>query len=89
MSCTDAGRLKVYLQSLSREDRYILLMSLADGLTPAEVSMVLDLPERTVRTRLAVLHREAKCVIRVRVDDPVAAAVLNTSLHAATLSLPA
>ncbi len=67
MSRTDAAHLKAYVQSLPQTDRYILLLSMADGLTLAEVALVLNLPQTTVETRLTILRMEADRVIsRVR-----------------------
>ncbi len=71
MLCTDAARLKRFLQTLPQTDRYILLLSYADGLTSLEVSLVLDLPELTVRRRLEVLHREAEAAIAAGTNAPL------------------
>ncbi len=83
MVCTDAARLKRFLQTLPQNDRYILLLSYADGLTPIEVSLVLDLPELTVRRRLEVLRREAELAIGVSapvMDDGTSPAPISATV---------
>lgn len=56
MADSQAARVRQYVQGLDREDRYIVLLYYADGLTPMEISRVLDLPSTTVRARLLELR---------------------------------
>lgn len=56
MADSQARRVRNYVQTLSRDDRYIVMLYYADGLTPMEISRVLDLPSATVRTRLNELR---------------------------------
>lgn len=66
MASKDAHRIRQYLQTLDREDRYILLLYYADGLTTLEIGSVLGLSATKVdhrlgyfRTRLGdMLHLE-------------------------------
>ena len=58
MSDSQARQVKQFVQSLERDDRYIVLMYYADGLTPMEISRVLDLPSNKVRQRLQELRSE-------------------------------
>lgn len=59
-SSTDAARLKRFVRTLPQTDRYILMMSYADGLTAAEVALVLEISEPSVTRRLETLRREAE-----------------------------
>lgn len=56
MADSQARRVRDYVQALDRDDRYIVLLYYADGLTPMEISRVLDLPSSRVRTRLDELR---------------------------------
>ena len=56
MADSQARRVRDYVQALERDDRYIVLLYYADGLTPMEISRVLDLPSSRVRTRLDELR---------------------------------
>lgn len=58
MSDSQARQVSQFVQSLERNDRYIVLMYYADGLTPMEISRVLDLPSTRVRDRLQELRSQ-------------------------------
>ena len=58
MADSQARRVRSYVQGLDRDDRYIVLLYYADGLTPMEISRVLDLPSNRVRTRLEELRTQ-------------------------------
>lgn len=47
-------------RSLSDHERYIVLLSVGHGLTPTEVSLVLQLPEPEVRDRLASIEAKVR-----------------------------
>ena len=48
MDDAQARQVHDYVQALGREDRYIVMLYYADGLTPMEISRVLDLPSNAV-----------------------------------------
>ncbi|MEM9348450.1 MAG: sigma-70 region 4 domain-containing protein [Planctomycetota bacterium] len=56
MADSKVTQVRSYVQSLERDDRYIVLLYYADGLTPMEISRVLDLPSSKVRNRLDELR---------------------------------
>jgi len=56
MADSQARQVRDYVQALDRDDRYIVLLYYADGLTPMEISRVLDLPSTRVRDRLEELR---------------------------------
>lgn len=56
MADSQAKRVRNYVQGLGRDDRYIVMLYYADGLTPMEISRVLDLPSTAVQTRLDQLR---------------------------------
>ena len=56
MAESPARQVRNYVQGLERNDRYIVLLYYADGLTPMEISRVLDLPSTRVRARLEELR---------------------------------
>jgi DNA-directed RNA polymerase specialized sigma24 family protein len=58
MSESQAQRVRDFVTALERDDRYIVLLYYADGLTPMEISRVLDLPSTKVRTRLETLRHQ-------------------------------
>ena len=58
MADSQARQIRNYVQALDRDDRYIVLLYYADGLTPMEISRVLDLPSTRVRTRLEELRSQ-------------------------------
>jgi DNA-directed RNA polymerase specialized sigma24 family protein len=58
MADSQARQVRNYVQGLERDDRYIVLLYYADGLTPMEISRVLDLPSTKVRTRLEELRTQ-------------------------------
>ncbi len=70
MSSKDADRLRGFVRGLPQADRYILLLSYADGLTSAEIALVLDLPVSRVESRLEVLRREAEATLRGATTGP-------------------
>jgi|GEM_PF-2402176 len=51
-----ARQVRQFVQALAREDRYIVMLFYADGLTPMEIGRVLDLPSTKVRERLLELR---------------------------------
>lgn len=53
-----ARKVQSYVQALGRDDRYIVMLYYADGLTPMVISRILDLPSSTVRTRLEELRAQ-------------------------------
>jgi len=53
MSSTNLGPVKRLLSSLDRDDRYVVMLHYADGLTMREIAAVLDLPVRAVESVLA------------------------------------
>lgn len=81
-----AKQVRQHVQHLEREDRYIVLLYYADGLTPIEIARVLDLPTNRVRNRLQALRQEINNVIKQRqAAAPVDAATVhytNTSAYA-------
>lgn len=56
MADSNARQVRDYVQTLGHDDRYIVMLYYADGLTPMEISRVLDLPSTRVRTRLEELR---------------------------------
>ena len=58
MADSPAVQVRQFVEALDREDRYIVMLYYADGLTPVEISRVLDLPSTRVRTRLQALCSE-------------------------------
>ena len=58
MADSQAKQVRDYVQGLDRDDRYIVLLYYADGLTPMEISRVLDLPSTRVRARLDELRTQ-------------------------------
>jgi DNA-directed RNA polymerase specialized sigma24 family protein len=63
MTSKDAMKLKQFLQHLPQTDRYILLLHYADGLTAAEIALVLDLPLSKVQSRFEALRLQAGAMI--------------------------
>ncbi|MEM6553740.1 MAG: hypothetical protein AAF750_16600 [Planctomycetota bacterium] len=47
-----ANRLQDFVRGLEQTDRYIVMMFYADGLTPIEIGMVLEMPTMDVAMRL-------------------------------------
>ena len=74
MADSEARRVHDYVRALERDDRYIVLLYYADGLTPMEISRVLDLPSSRVRTRLEELRSQlaglAKTRARTKTQPP-------------------
>lgn len=58
MADSQANRVRRFVQELEQDDRYIVLLYYADGLTPMEISRVLDLPSTRVRSRLQELRSQ-------------------------------
>lgn len=58
MADSQRSQVRQFVQTLERDDRYIVLLYYADGLTPMEISRVLDLPSTRVRNRLQALRLE-------------------------------
>ena len=59
----DAVQLRHFFQQLTYRDRYILLLFYADGLTPAEIGLVLERSAQRVESRLDILKLEARSVL--------------------------
>lgn len=64
MADAKAKQVRQFVQGLEREDRYIVLLYYADGLTPVEIARVLDLPSSRVRNRLYELRSALGGVIK-------------------------
>jgi len=58
MPDSQAKQVRKFVETLERNDRYIVLLYYADGLTPMEISRVLDLPSTRVRQRLDQLRAQ-------------------------------
>lgn len=56
MADSQARQVRSFVQGLERNDRYMVLLYYADGLTPMEISRVLDLPSNKVTARLDELR---------------------------------
>lgn len=59
MYSQDAAQMASFFDGLNRTERYILLLFYADGLTPKEIGLVLEMSESRVRTMLNALRGEA------------------------------
>ncbi len=68
MAESQAVQVRQFVQALGRDDRYIVLLYYADGLTPMEISRVLDLPSTQVRNRLLELRSQLVGLARPRVN---------------------
>ena len=66
MDDAQARQVHDYVQALGREDRYIVMLYYADGLTPMEISRVLDLPSNAVRTRLEQLRSQLNSLTQTK-----------------------
>lgn len=64
MPSKDAQRIRDYVQSLQRDDRYILLLYYADGLTPLEIGALLGLSAAKVDTRLGYFRGQLGGIIQ-------------------------
>ena len=64
MADSRAVQVRQFVQALDREDRYIVMLYYADGLTPMEISRVLDLPSLRVRNRLQELRSQLSGLAR-------------------------
>lgn len=56
MADSQARRVRDYVKNLGQNDRYIVMLYYADGLTPTEISRILNLPNKTIQTRLNELR---------------------------------
>ena len=63
MANTDAQRIRSYVQSLDRDDRYILLLYYADGLTTLEISTLLGLSASSIDRRLGYFKNQLDAMI--------------------------
>ncbi|MFN3167293.1 MAG: sigma factor-like helix-turn-helix DNA-binding protein [Phycisphaeraceae bacterium] len=70
MAESQANRVRQFVQGLDRDDRYIVLLYYADGLTPMEISRVLDLPSTRVRSRLCELRSRLVGLTQPRAATP-------------------
>ena len=68
MAESQAVQVRQFVQALGRDDRYIVLLYYADGLTPMEISRVLDLPSTQVRSRLLELRSQLAGLARPRAN---------------------
>ena len=59
MYSQDAAQMSRFFDGLNRTERYVLLLFYADGLTPKEIGLVLDLGEARVRAMLQSLRSDA------------------------------
>ena len=66
MADSQARRVRQFVEALDRDDRYIVLLYYADGLTPMEISRVLDLPSTRVRNRLSELRSQLSGIAQPR-----------------------
>jgi len=64
MNGTEATAMRSMVQSLCRTDRLVLILTYAEQLTPAEISLVLDLSEPEVLRRQSSLYDRAREVVR-------------------------
>lgn len=62
---------KEFGRALSQTERYVLMLFYADGLTPAEIELVLDLPEHQVLATLDRMRGLARALLDRR--NPTAA----------------
>lgn len=62
----ERDHLRLALDGLSPDDKELLLLSVWEGLSPADIAIVLDIPAPTARTRL---HR-ARNRLRSELSDP-------------------
>lgn len=58
MASKDAQRIRNYVQALGRDDRYILMLYYADGLTPLEIGVLLGRSASSVDSRLGYFRHE-------------------------------
>ncbi len=58
MASKDAQRIRNYVRSLDRNDRYILMLYYADGLTTLEIGTLLGLSASNVHGRLDYFRGE-------------------------------
>lgn len=83
MADSNARQVRDYVQTLGLDDRYIVMLYYADGLTPMEISRVLDLPSTRVRTRLEELRTTLTGLAQTKTQAPAqTAAPVKPSLTA-------
>jgi DNA-directed RNA polymerase specialized sigma24 family protein len=75
MKGMEAELLRSFLQNLGREDRLVLLLHYADGLTPGEIGAVLGKAETRIALTLARLKQAAVGRVRRTTPGPPARAV--------------
>lgn len=73
MSGVKAKQVRNYVQALNLEDRYIVMLYYADGLTPMEISRVLNMQSSAVRSRLKELQIELACLTQPKTHAASAA----------------
>lgn len=64
MASKDAQRIRNYVQSLDRNDRYILMLYFADGLTTLEIGTLLGLSASNVDSRLGFFRGELGNILK-------------------------
>ncbi len=64
MIATDRTRLFRHLESMTRQDRLILILAYAEQLTPAEIALIVEVPESTVLNSLRDTQRIARNILR-------------------------
>lgn len=70
MSDTEVAGLRDAVQALDLTTRRVLTLHYAEGLTPIEVALVLDLTERRVEFIIAELRAFAAARLGIGSDDP-------------------
>lgn len=67
MPSKDAQRIRDYVRSLQRDDRYILMLYYADGLTPLEIGALLGLSAAKVDNRLGFFRDQLGSMLHLQV----------------------
>ena len=65
MPGTDIRNVKPMVEQLDRVQRHVLMLYYAEELTPAEIGLVLEIPESTVITTLQELQARAQDALSV------------------------
>ena len=65
MPRTDIRNVKPMVEQLDRVQRHVLMLYYAEELTPAEIGLVLEIPESTVITTLQELQARAQDALSV------------------------
>lgn len=68
MNGKEAGRIRAFMDTLSRTERLILLLFYADQLSQTEISLVLDMPESRVNTMLGTLKEQAVAALQQNIS---------------------